>query len=435
MKNNIKQLLKLFVPIFIANIGVFTMSLVDSLMLAQNHTEHLALQSIGDMPITITLMLMNGLLQGTLYTSAEYFGKQKYQEAGATFRNSTKQALLLSLTAIILYFCIPYLLDAQNYNKNQIIAATKVMKILCCSIPFSLIYFSCMFFLNGVQKPWIATKFVIIANVLNFILNWLFIDGKFGFPPMYSAGVALSTTIVRIFLSFCLLSSILFHREFKKFNILYGKTSVPSKHQNRIGYYTTFNLISFEAGIAFCLYYASNINLLTAAAFTLSYRLMGFMHLISVSLAVATSVITSPLRTQIAKTKQLLSSAFQINNYIIIPICITAIILTSQLATSLSNDISLQSLLRLFLPFTFIAIIFRCINSMQIIILRSFYDLTIPSILYCISFILVQPGITLWQGKWQQGLGIIIAIVVANLLATISLAGRFLFLLKPQTNK
>lgn len=48
MANRFRPLLKLFWPIFIANIGVFTLSLVDSLMLAHSNARHLGLQSIGD---------------------------------------------------------------------------------------------------------------------------------------------------------------------------------------------------------------------------------------------------------------------------------------------------------------------------------------------------------------------------------------------------
>jgi len=45
-----------------------------------------------------------------------------------------------------------------------------------------------------------VTKATIIANVINIILNYVFIKGLFGFPAMGVQGSALATLIARIFM-------------------------------------------------------------------------------------------------------------------------------------------------------------------------------------------------------------------------------------------
>lgn len=424
MTISFKSILKLFWPIFIANIGVFTLSLVDSLMLAHSNAQHLGLQSIGDTPITIVLMIVNGLVQGTLFAAAEYYGQEKYLEVGAIFRNSIKLALYLSLIAIPLFLLAHPILALLNYPSDQNIAAARVMKILSLSIPFSLIYFVCMFFLNGVQKPRIATEFIIIANLLNAFLNWLLIEGNWGFPAMYSSGVALSTTIVRIFLSIGLLLSILFLPQFKKFNIIHGKTIVPPKNQQLLGISATINLLSFEIGIAFCLFFASHIGLIPAAAFTLSYRIIAMTHLISVSFAVAASTYIAPLQNHSQAMSPIIKTTFFLNNLIIIPLVLLGIAATYPLSQILSNDTNLQKLMSNYLPFVFIVVFFRCLNSIQIIILRTIYDLLIPSLIYFISFTIIQPASVFIIGDWKLGAGIIISLMVSNIIAVLVLNYR-----------
>lgn len=420
-----RQILKLFWPVFIANIGVFTMSLVDSLMLSHSSAKHLGLQSIGDMPITIVLMLVNGLVQGTLFTVAEAFGREDFEKVGAIFRNSLKFALLLSLVAIPLFIFAPQILSLLNYPPEQSLAAAKVMKILSISIPFALIYFVCMFFLNGIKRPWIATRLIIVANLINFFLNWLLIEGHWGFPALYSAGVATSTTIVRIFLSLSLLSIILFSQEFKKFKILHGHIKTSATAQQMLGISATANLISFEVGIAFCLFYAGYLDLLYAAAFTLSYRLIALMHLVSTSLAVAASVLISPQRENYPFIQPINTTSFKINNMIVVPICIIGTIITPYLAKILSNDAALQELMLLYLPFTFATIYFRCTNSLQIILLRTVHDLLLPSLLYFVAFTIIQPLFGYLVGNWHQGSGLIFSLMSANFIAVVFLGTCF----------
>lgn len=148
----LKPVFKLFVPLLIAHFGMFSMSLVDSVMLGHSSAEHVGLQSIGDTPVTLVLLLLNGLLQGTLFTTAQAFGKNDFPAAGQSLRTALVNGLWLSLMTIPCLIFAPQLISLFDYTPEQTGAAASVTRILSGAIPFSIMFFICMFFSQRHQK-------------------------------------------------------------------------------------------------------------------------------------------------------------------------------------------------------------------------------------------------------------------------------------------
>jgi len=78
------------------------------------------------------------------------------------------------------------------------------MAVLGFGYPGALLAITTGVYLEGINQPKMVAICVVIANVMNAALNWLFIGGHFGFAAMGARGSALSTTIMR-----CALASIL----------------------------------------------------------------------------------------------------------------------------------------------------------------------------------------------------------------------------------
>ncbi|MDR1693930.1 MAG: hypothetical protein LBR70_01875 [Lactobacillaceae bacterium] len=57
----------MFFPVFISRVGMFVMSILDSIILAHYNSLHLGYQSIADTPIIFIMLAINGLVQGVLF--------------------------------------------------------------------------------------------------------------------------------------------------------------------------------------------------------------------------------------------------------------------------------------------------------------------------------------------------------------------------------
>ncbi len=413
-------------PVFVINVGMFLMSLVDSLMLSYTNAEHLGLQSLGDTPVSIVLMILSGLVQGVLFTASAAHGQGKPEVAGQAFRQALGQAGLLAFVAIPVYFSAPYVMSLFDYTPEQTKSASLVMRILSCSIPFSAVYYVCSYFLNGIKQPWITTRFVLVANIINFAADWLLVTGHFGIEPLYSAGVAYSTTIVRAFLGIGLVSYILYAKRFAVYKIREKSQGEAVTMQRRLGYGATANMLSAELGFAFCMFFAGSISVMVAAGYTLAYRVMFLTHLISVSFAVAGSVISGEY---VGKDKQALRAVYvatvTFNNFVMLPICIAIAIFPQAFTAMLTNDAELLALTYPMMQIMTAAMWLRGLNSIQIILLRTIHDLFWPSVWYGAGFVLIMPLLCqVLSLSLEQGKGVVCAIVAANLFIVLYLEWR-----------
>ena len=423
----LKPVFKLFLPLLLANLGMFSLSLTDSIMLGHASAEHVALQSIGDTPVTIILLLLNGLLQGTLFTTSQAFGQRDFAAVGQSLRTALADGAWLSLITIPCLIFAPQLISFFNYTPEQTSAASSVTRILCGAIPFSIMFFVCMFFLNGIKKTWIVTLFILIANLLNIFLDWLLINGLFGFPQLYSAGAAWATSIVRLFLGAGLLLYIVLNPGFRKFQIWKrgGRNSLRALQQ-KLGLSATANLLSYEAGAAFCLFYAAHIGIIEASAYTLAYRIFILSNIVGVAFAVAATVISGKYAGNAPVLRQIYTAAVTANNLVMLPFYLLCFGGAKQLSELLTSDAALAGLTAPLLQIAVAAMLARSLNSIQIILLRNIRFLLVPSLWYGLCFIILMPLCCVWWGGQAQTPGVMWALAAGNGMAAVVLHALFI---------
>lgn len=415
----LKQIFKLFAPLLLANLGMFSLSLIDSIMLAHSSAEHVALQSIGDTPVTLILLTLNGLLQGTLFTTAQAFGKQDFAAVGQSLRTALSGGVWLSLITVPCVIFAPQLISLFNYTPEQTRAAADVTRILCGAIPFSIMFFVCMFFLNGIKKTWVITVFILGANFLNILLNWILINGHWGFPPLLSVGAAWATAVVRMFLGGGLLLYILLHPAFKKFQIWQRSRGRTFRGlQQKLGLSATANLLSYEAGAAFCLFYAAHIGIFEASAYTLAYRIFVLSNIVGAAFGVAGTILSGPyVETAPAELRRIYNAAVTADSIVMLPLCLFCLSGAGTVAALLTSDPRLGGMTAPLMQIAGIAMFMRALNSIQIILLRNIRCLLAPSLWYALAFVAVTPLCCLWWGAAEQTTGVMWALTAGNAIA------------------
>ena len=212
-----KRNLTLALPIILSQLGQVTVSLADTFMVGRLGTVELAAVAFANSIFALIFIFGLGFSLGQTPHVGKAFGKKQDWKIGMFFQN----ALLINTTLSILLFCVLFFCKPLLYLLNQpekvvFMAIPYFDWLLVSSIPM-LIFLTCRQFAEGVGNTKIAMWITISGNVINIILNYLFIFGKFGFPALGVEGAGVATFISRILMTLAFVVIVFKHTVLKRF--------------------------------------------------------------------------------------------------------------------------------------------------------------------------------------------------------------------------
>lgn len=131
---------------------------------------------------------------------SEAHSQNKHERINSVFRHGFVLNLAVGLLLMILLLAFRPLLHHLDQPK-EIIPDTEIyLTIMAFSILPFMTFQTLREVSEGLGYTIGVTKATIFANVINIALNYVFIKGMFGFPPMGVKGSAIATLIARIFM-------------------------------------------------------------------------------------------------------------------------------------------------------------------------------------------------------------------------------------------
>ena len=197
IKRHITEIFGLAVPTVLSRAGMIVMLIVDAAMVGHYSSQELAYQSIGLAPMMFLLVTAFGLMNGTLVVTAFHYGSGDFVKCGPIWRRSLIYALALGIIGVFLSSFGEFFLISTGQTANLAKGGGEIISILGWSMPPMLIFVASSFFLEGLKRPKAGMYIMIIGNIANVILNWLWVFGNAGFPELGAAGSAISTVAVR----------------------------------------------------------------------------------------------------------------------------------------------------------------------------------------------------------------------------------------------
>jgi len=212
-----KRNMALALPIIIAQMGQVTVSLVDTFMVGALGTVELAAVAFASSIYILIFIFGLGFSLGQTPHVGKAFGKKQWWKIGLFFQN----ALIINITLGIILTGIVFLLTPLLYFLNQPVhvvdAAMPYFNWSVASTIPLLLFFTCRQFAEGVGNTKIAMWVTIFGNIINIILNYLLIFGKFGFPALGIEGAGITIFIVRVLMASVFVVLIFGHSALKKF--------------------------------------------------------------------------------------------------------------------------------------------------------------------------------------------------------------------------
>ncbi len=210
--------LRLAFPVMLTQLGAALVGLFDSIMVGHYGTADLAAVSFSNaLFFTVMVFAMGALMAVTPLVGYAVGACESKEHISGLLANGLIFTLLVAILALVLLVpCIP-LLHRFGQEEEVVIAARPYFTLIVLSIVPFLFFCLCKQFLEGLGNTTVAMVITVACNLLNILLNYVFIFGHWGIRPMGAEGAGLATLIARTLTAVCFVVVILIRRDWRQY--------------------------------------------------------------------------------------------------------------------------------------------------------------------------------------------------------------------------
>lgn len=287
IKDHFKANTTLAVPVMLSMLGQVMTGVADSIMVGWTGATPLAASSFANVFFTIPLFFGVGVSYAITPLVAEADGGGDRSRVIDVLKNGTFINLATGLLLVVLIFAIEPLLTHLNQPAEVVSLALPYLSIVALSILPTMVFQTYRQFAEGLHDTRMAMIVVIGSNLLNVLLNYLLIFGRFGFPALGLNGAGWATLISRVVMGLSMFLYVYYAPKFHAYKGGFSITGYSKKLINQMLH------IGIPAGSQF---------IFEAGAFGLSAIMMGWFgttalaaHQIAINLATISYMTTSGL--------------------------------------------------------------------------------------------------------------------------------------------
>lgn len=287
LRQHLRDNIRLALPVMISNIGHVMMSVCDSVMVGHVSAVSLAAAGLATVAFNVLFLFGVGVSYAITPLVAAADGEGNHSRIAEVLRHglliNTVNGLLLAVLVVIgkkgLYFL--------HQPPEVIEESIPYLSIITFSLIPLLIFQSFKQFAEGLSNTRVALAVVMATNVLNILLNYLFIYGNSVFPPMGLNGAGWATLISRVVMAVGIAVYVYWAPLFRKFRTAFSLARYSSKLVR------TMLHLGIPSGVQF---------IFEVAAFDFSLVMMGWLgakaqaaHQIAINLATLSYMTTAGL--------------------------------------------------------------------------------------------------------------------------------------------
>ncbi len=421
-------ILKIGIPITIAQLLNISMSFVDTVMTGNYSAEALAAVSGSHnliIPFQVFGVAVIGAAQAII---AQYVGSGRTRnEIGRVVVHSATIGISFSILLILLTRFASLGLPFFGFEQQVIDLADDYLFAFSWGLPATMIFIAFAGFYAGISKPIVTMFTSIIMLSVNIIGNYTLIFGNFGFPELGAEGAGWTSTLAAWSGTIGIILVSVIHREVRRFNPfkmkvlfdtnLFGhilKIGIPSGFSSvfEVSMFAVFSLLMGRFGV----------KVLAGSQIALNCASFVFMIPLGLSFAITTVVGLHIGRQDYREARFAGLSGYSVNFLFNIFSATVLVVFSARIAGIYTNDPELIGIASTLLIY---AGIFQLSDGAQVAglgVLRGYKDTKIPMISNLISYWGI--GMTLGyflgfildyraEGMW---IGIIIGLSVAAVL-------------------
>ena len=190
--------LKLSFPVILGLLGHTFVAFADNIMVGQLGTAELAAVSLGNSFVFIAMSLGIGFSTAITPLVAEADGAQD----SASGKSALKHGLILCTALGVSLFGMILWAKPLMYQMEQpeevVALALPYLDLVAFSLVPLVIFQAFKQFSDGMSRTKYPMYATVVGNIVNIVLNYLFIFGKFGAPAWGIVGAAVGTLVSRV---------------------------------------------------------------------------------------------------------------------------------------------------------------------------------------------------------------------------------------------
>lgn len=193
-------------PVVVVQVGMMLMGVVDTLMVGRIGADALAAVALGNLYFFMCIVIPMGTLMALDPLVAQAVGAEDDLAVTRAVQRGMLLAMVLGVVATAGMLPVRPILQAFRQPATIIPEATNYVHISAWSMVPFLAFMVLRQSLQAMHRlaPIVIT--IVGANLLNVILNWVLIFGRFGVPRLEVTGAAIATVIGRWFMVALLLA-------------------------------------------------------------------------------------------------------------------------------------------------------------------------------------------------------------------------------------
>lgn len=281
-------------PLILTNLAQIALATTDVIMMGWLGPEFLAAGALGANLNFAFLIFGIGLITATSPLIAIELGRKRHsvRDVRRSVRQGMWAAVAFAVPAwAILWQAEPILLALGQEPRLAAMATSYLHTFQWSILPF-LFYLVLRNFVAALERPLVALWIAAATVVVNALLVWMLMFGKFGFPALGLPGAGIGTTLANIFLFGGLVALIYADRRFRRYHIL-GRFWRADWHRFRE---------VFRLGLPIALLLGFEVTIFNAAVFLMGIIGADSLAAHSIAIQIASVAFMVPLGLGMAAT-------------------------------------------------------------------------------------------------------------------------------------
>ncbi|MBV1923108.1 MAG: MATE family efflux transporter [Flavobacteriaceae bacterium] len=441
-----KYNITLATPVILGMLGHTLVAFVDNIMVGQLGTAELAAVSLGNSFMFIAMSLGIGFSTAITPLVAEADGEGNFDKGKSAFKHGLFLCTVLAIVLFISVFIAEPLLSFMKQPEEVVKLAIPYLNLVAASLIPLIIFQAFKQFSDGMSMTKYPMYATLLANVVNVILNYLFIFGKFGFPELGIVGAAIGTLASRVIMVIYLWYLLSQHHKTREY-VLNIKIFTLSKSMIKkiidLGFPSAMQMF-FEVGIFTAAIWLSGIlgkNPQAANQIALNLSSMTFMVAMGLSVAAMIRVGNQKGLKRFRELRRIAFSVLLLSTLFAVVFAILFFIFNSSFPkvyldyddpTKFADNYEVWTIASKLL---IIAAIFQISDTIQVVtlgVLRGMQDVKIPTFITFIAYWLIGFPISYYLSMYTdyKSAGIWIGLLAGLTASGIMLFIRFNYLSK-----
>ncbi len=429
-KNTTHGLLTLAWPVVLARVGIMTMGLTDAIVVGNHSSRELAYHTLAWAPTAVIVTTAVGLLLGIQVMTARYLGEGRHAEVGAVLRRGMVYALQIGVASMLALIVFgPWALRNIGLEAGLGEGSGPALIVFALGMPAYLVSVAAQFFLEAMGRPKPGMVAMWVANAVNLALNLLLVPDLLGIGLAGAEASAWATFFARLSLAVFLVWFIVRLPEARALG-LFAKPKpdpVAAREQTMIGAGAGASYFIEVGAFAAMTLFAGQLGTAQTAAWAVVLNVSAIVFMVPMGLSSATAVLVG--RAYGARLFEQTLRAGLVGIGVVTGLCLLVALIvwpTSEIIVMAYNRDT--ALLAIAAPALVLATLFFVADGIQVVAAqanRAAGDVWWPTLMHIFAYGAVMIPLGGWLAHRIGIDGLVWAIIIASLISSTLLTGRF----------